>query len=607
MESQPPVPDAPEEGTVFTVSDYVAVASFDDLPLSEPVRSAIAAKGYTRPTPVQAASLKPILAGRDTLVRSKTGTGKTAAFGIPMVELIDPARGHVQGLVLCNTRELAMQVAGEIESLGANKGVKVVAIYGGASMDDQLRALRGGAQVVVGTPGRILDLLKRGTLSLRDVRIAVLDEADEMLGVGFFEDVMRILGHCPKERQTLLFSATLTPDLERLIRTHLKDPETILLSGDVYTVAGIRNIFYYAEDSLPKPRNLLMMMQLENPETAIIFCNTRDDVNLVTTVLNRNGFDADKLSGELAQKDRERVMGRIKRGELRFMVATDLAARGIDISDLTHVINYSLPEDPAVYLHRVGRTGRIGKTGTAVSIVRGPELVTLSALQKKFGITFEERKMPTAEEARRMWTETHVAELRGALGEQLFDAYIPLAQDLKAKDGGEVLLAFALKYFFTHHRMERAATPRQDEERKVEKAKAVEHKEGLNERRRERSRPKLELLGEAVAEGAAAPGGEARAAPGPTPKPKPEPKPNRLYVSIGTQDGVDDTGLRAALAELSGAAPEAITLVEQRQAHSYVEIVPESVPSFVAANGKAWREKSVTIEVARPPSGRRRR
>ncbi len=599
---------ATPEGTAAAgappVSDYVSLSSFEELPLSPETRASIAAKGYTRPTPVQAAALRPILARKDVIVRSKTGTGKTAAFGIPIVEMVDPKAGHVQAIVLCNTRELALQVAGEITELGQQRGVKVVAIYGGSSMEQQLQALRDGATVVVGTPGRVIDLIERRLLPLDRTRMAILDEADEMLGVGFLDDVMTILKKLPAGHQTLLFSATVSPDIERLIRTHLHDPENIMLSGDVYTVEGIRDIFYYAQDAYPKPRNLMYMLQIENPETAIVFCNTRDDVNLVATVLNRAGFDADKLSGELAQSERERVMARVKRGEVRFMVATDIAARGIDISDLTHVINYSLPEDPSVYLHRVGRTGRIGKTGTALSLVRGTELVTLTALQKKFGIQFEEKKLPSPEEAHRMWVDSHLEEMRHALGTQLFDAYIPLAQDLKQRQGGEVLIAFALKYFFFHHRLEKAGSVRQDDDARQVESKKKEIKGRLQERRVERARPVLD-----------SPPAPARPAPAPK-KPDTEPlekEPpasapgNRIYVGLGTADGLDADGLRAAIVELAGVTPDVILRIDALAAHSYVDAAPEQVAALLTANGRSFKGKSVKVELAKPRTGRRRR
>src|SRR5512147_3257547 len=367
-------------------SDYVSDASFDDLGLSEPVRRAIAERGYEKPTPVQAQTFRPVRDGKDVIVRSKTGTGKTAAFAIPILERIPDARRKPSALIMCPTRELALQVAEEVTSLAKHRDLSVVAVYGGASMGDQLDKLKAGAEIVVGTPGRIYDHIRRGTLKLDGMMVCCLDEADEMLNMGFFEEVTRILDHLPDDAQQLLFSATVPADIEQIIREYLTEPEAIMLSGDEYSVENIHNVMYPAVDAYPKPRNLLYMIEIEEPEAAIVFCNTRTDTSLVTAVLNRNGYDAELLNGDLAQKERERVMARVKKGELAFMVATDIAARGIDISDLGHVINYSLPEDPAVYLHRVGRTGRIGKKGTALNLTSGRELATLTALEKKYSV-----------------------------------------------------------------------------------------------------------------------------------------------------------------------------------------------------------------------------
>src|SRR5512141_2509595 len=436
-------------------SDYVSDASFDDLGLSEPVRRAIAERGYEKPTPVQSASYRPIRDGKDVIVRSKTGTGKTAAFGIPILERIPDGRRKASALVMTPTRELALQVAAELADLAKHRDLRVVTVYGGASMGDQKDKLEGGAEIVVGTPGRIYDFIRRKSLVLDEAMVCCLDEADEMLNMGFFEEVTRILDHLPQDCQQLLFSATVPADIEQIIREYLTSPETILLSGDEYSVENIRNVMYHTVDAYPKPRNLLYMIEMEEPESGIVFCNTRSDTGLISAVLNRNGYDAELLNGDLPQKERERVMAKVKRGELRFMVATDIAARGIDISDLSHVINYSLPEDPAVYLHRVGRTGRIGKKGTALSLVSGAEMMTLKALQTTYGISFEEKKLPMPEEARRVWTERHVAELKEAMNSTVFEAYIPLAQRLKTRSDGDWLMAFALKYFFTQHRMER--------------------------------------------------------------------------------------------------------------------------------------------------------
>ncbi len=355
--------------------------------LSEPLRRAIAEHGYTKPTPVQVRTFRPVRDGKDVIVRSKTGTGKTAAFAIPILERIPDGRRKPSALVMCPTRELAIQVAEEFASLAKHRDLSVVTIYGGASMGDQLDKLKAGAEIVVGTPGRIYDHIRRKTLRLDDVHgLRSSTRPTRCSTWGFFEEVTRILDHLPDD---LPAAALLGHRPGRHRADHPRVPDRAgdhPALGRRVPVDNIHNVLYHTVDAYPKPRNLLYMIEKEEPETAIVFCNTRNDTALVTAVLNRNGYDAELLNGDLPQKERERVMAKVKRGEVRFMVATDIAARGIDISDLSHVINYSLPEDPAVFLHRVGRTGRIGKKGTSLSLVSGGEITTLSALQKKFGI-----------------------------------------------------------------------------------------------------------------------------------------------------------------------------------------------------------------------------
>ncbi len=645
-------------GAIAPASDYVAEGSFDDFPISEQIRQGIAERGYTRPTPVQAATLRPLLEGRDVIVRSKTGTGKTAAFGVPLLERIPAGRRRPSALVMCPTRELALQVGEEIAALGKHKDLSVVAIYGGASMGDQLDRLKKGAEIIVGTPGRIYDHIRRGTLKLDEVLVSCLDEADEMLNMGFFEEVTRILDHLPHDCQQLLFSATVPEDIEQLIQDYLTNPETILLSGDEYRVDNIHNVFFHTVDEYPKPRNLIYMIEMEEPESAIVFCNTRSDTALVSAVLNRNGYDAELLNGDLPQKERERVMGKVKRGELRFMVATDIAARGIDISDLSHVINYSLPEDPSVYLHRVGRTGRIGKKGTALSLVSGAEMMTLKALQTRYGIAFEEKKLPAPEEARRLWTERHVDELKEAMSSTVFEAFIPLAQRLKTRSDGDWLVAFALKYFFTQHRMERVQLlqkaehkreeherrelrpygerpersgrgdgPRRSERSRGDRAvrgvegrgRDRERDRGDDRSRRARGRADLDVRGESEpidggeAEGRERPVTEvsveraapAEAAQAPAAAPESEergPAKGRVFLSLGQKDGADEAKVREVIASLAPGLQ--LKAVQVRQSHSFLEVDPDAVDGAVSAlHGKELEGKALTAERAR----RRRR
>ncbi|AKJ06877.1 ATP-dependent RNA helicase DeaD [Archangium gephyra] len=598
-------------------AEYVADVSFDDLNLSEPLRRGIADRGYTNPTPVQAKAFGPVMAGRDLIVRSKTGTGKTAAFGLPLLEKISAEDKRVRALILCPTRELALQVSEELAALGKHKGVKVAAIYGGASMKQQEDALDEGTQIIVGTPGRVFDHINRGNLKLEGCSHAVLDEADEMLNQGFYEEVTRILDRLPKDRQVLLFSATVPTDIQNLIARYTTNAETLLLSGDVFTVEHIHHIRYDVSDALPKPRNLIYVLEAEEPQNAIIFCNTRDDTALVTAVLNRNGFDADLLNGDLPQKERERVMGKVKRGEVAFMVATDIAARGIDISGLEYVINYSLPEDPAVYLHRVGRTGRIGNKGTAINLFSGRELATYTTLEKKYGIKFEKREMPAPEEAMRLWAERHVREIREAASGSIFEGFLPLAAQLKARPDADDLMAFLLKYFFSHLRMEKAQAAQQGERPEQEAKPESRRKDRERDRERPRDRdrdrdkpPRREERRESRGE----PSGESRER-GERGDKRRRDRPERsergpasfeagpgevkLWINLGTEDGLGPGSIVTALEE-SGAPANKVVRADLKPGFSYVFVAEEDLAGFEALTGKTYKDKTLKVEKSRP-------
>ncbi len=599
----PEMPGTPTSEATTRPAEYIADVSFDDLNLSEPIRRAIAERGYTSPTPVQAQAFRPALEGKDLIVRSKTGTGKTAAFGLPLLEKIPADDKRVRALILCPTRELALQVAEELTLLSKYKGLKIAAIYGGASMKQQEDALEEGSQIVVGTPGRVFDHIGRGNLKLDACSHAVLDEADEMLNQGFYEEVTRILDRLPKDRQVLLFSATVPTDIQKLIARYTTNAETLLLSGDVFTVEHIRHIRYDVSDAYPKPRNLIYVLEAEEPPNAIIFCNTRDDTALVTAVLNRNGFDAELLNGDLPQKERERVMAKVKRGEVAFMVATDIAARGIDISGLEYVINYSLPEDPAVYLHRVGRTGRIGNKGTAINLFSGRELATYTALEKKYGISFEKRQMPAPEEAMRLWAERHVREIREAAGSTVFEGFLPLASTLKTRPDADDLVAFLLKYFFSHMRMEKAQAAAEAEGREP----APERKEGKPRREKERGREKREgrekerreSRQEQRSEGTREPRERRRRERERPSVYEPAPGEVKLWVNLGTDDGLGPGSIATVLEE-AGAPVNKVLRAELKPGFAYVFVAEEDVPSFEALSSKQYKEKTLKVEKSRP-------
>jgi ATP-dependent RNA helicase DeaD len=472
-ESETPATEAPPSTKRAHLSDR----RFADFPLSPEILKGILEYGFEYATPVQAAAIEPALAGKDLLVRAKTGTGKTAAFGIPMAERIEDGERKPRGLVLAPVRELAQQIAEEIGGIIAYRDLKIAVLVGGIAMGPQEQALAEGAEIIIGTPGRVLDFVRRGNLDLSGVRVACLDEADEMLSMGFYEDVTRILDKCPSDRQVLLFSATIDQDTERLIQRYTTEPEDIYLSQDGDHVEGITHVLYETSPALHKARALLYLLDLEDPDSAIIFCNTREDTATVAAYLDRQGLDVQILSGELPQSQRSKVMKKVKDGEVKFLVSTDVAARGIDISDLSHVVNYSLPQDAAVYMHRVGRTGRIGKKGMAISLVGGPDMGTRTTLEKVKKVKFEVRALPNPEDAVARRVARQATRIREVMGTMAFEAYLPTVQALKNQEGGDALLAAALRAFFQWDRTRRAATSSVDSLGALEESRREERRE----------------------------------------------------------------------------------------------------------------------------------
>lgn len=416
--------------------------TFDAIHLGSDIRKAVDALGYVHPTPVQLAVFEPASRGKSLVVQARTGTGKTAAFGLPIVDaLVKRSAPGVQALILTPTRELAIQVGRELEHLAQFRGTKVVAIYGGAPIGRQVTALEEGAQVVSGTPGRVLDHLRRGTLDPSHIRVFVLDEADEMLSMGFAKELNAIIEMLPKQRQGLYFSATIPPDVERLANRHLDDPEYITLSSDQVGALSISHYVYLVREGA-KRDGLARIIEVENPESAIIFCNTREETERVAELLQNKGFDADWLNGDLEQRERERIMARTREGKLRFLVATDVAARGIDISHLTHVINADFPESAEQYVHRTGRTGRAGKTGTAISVVGPKDVGNLYMLRLTYKIRPIERMLPTAGELRTRAEADMIAFFADAYAGKAPDpVHMSLARRLLTHENAEVILA----------------------------------------------------------------------------------------------------------------------------------------------------------------------
>lgn len=344
---------------------------FSDLGISQEIVRAVEGMGYTQPSPIQSQAIPFLLQGRDVIGQAQTGTGKTAAFAIPIIDLVDADFNRPQAIILCPTRELAVQVEGEIQKLAKyHRAINSVAIYGGESIDRQIRVLKKGVQIVVGTPGRVQDHMSRGTLKLDNVGIIVLDEADEMLDMGFRDDIEAILQEMPEERQTVFFSATMAKPILDLTRKYQKNPEILKIAKNELTVSNIEQVYYEVKPSL-KMELMTRLMNVNQYALSVVFCNTKRMTDEVTEQLGARGILAEALHGDLSQAQRDKVMGKFRKGLCSVLVATDVAARGIDVDNVEAVFNFDLPLDEEYYVHRIGRTGRAGKSGTAISFVTG--------------------------------------------------------------------------------------------------------------------------------------------------------------------------------------------------------------------------------------------
>lgn len=358
---------------------------FGSLPVSNPVAKALEQLGYASPTPIQEAVIPPIRAGQDVVGQSQTGTGKTAAFGIPLVETLDPGFREIQALVLVPTRELAIQVNGKLAHLGKFRGLNSVAVYGGQAISRQLEAFQRGNHIIVATPGRLIDHIERGTVRLKMLRYVVLDEADQMLDIGFAYDINRILRHTPSSRQTLLFSATMPGPIKRLANRYMKNPAWILVGGNAEPVAEVEQIYFeVAERDRPAAMEELLM-EPGRITQALVFRRTKRGVDRLVAYLLRRGYDIQAIHGDMTHGQRSAVMGRFRTKQLRVLVATNIAARGLDIPAVSHVINYDVPANVEEYVHRIGRTARMGQAGIAITFVSEWDFEMLDTIQAHVG------------------------------------------------------------------------------------------------------------------------------------------------------------------------------------------------------------------------------
>jgi ATP-dependent RNA helicase DeaD len=548
---------------------------FAALALAPELCRALSRLGYEEPTPIQQAAIPPLLEGRDLVGQAATGTGKTAAFALPVLARVLASGGQPEplALVLVPTRELAMQVCEAMLSYGRDVGARVLAVYGGEPIGRQLAALRRGVNVVVATPGRALDHIERGTLKLSGLEMVVLDEADEMLDMGFAEDIEAILSHTPGSRQTALFSATMPPRIDGMVRRHLHDPVRVELGRRTASKSSegllVRQTAYLVPRG-HKPAALGRVLDLETPAAAVIFCRTRDEVDQLTETLNGRGHRAEALHGGMDQQQRDRVMGRLRSGSLDLLVATDVAARGLDIEQLTHVVNYDVPSAPESYVHRIGRVGRAGREGTAITLVEPREQKMLKTIERTTGQPITLEKLPTLAGLRARRLDLMRASLRDSLLKDDLDVFRAVVEPLGAEfDPYEVALA-AVKLAYEANR-----TPAEDEELPPVESPPADDRAGRRKpavRDRSRGRP---------------------AGQGTT----------RLFVGTGRSSGVRPQDLVGAITSESRLSGRDIGAIEIADRFSLVE-VPESAADDVIATLRevSIRGRRATIRRERYPA-----
>jgi ATP-dependent RNA helicase DeaD len=429
------------QGIFKLKENYIVYKSFYEFGISDKILIALSEMGFEEPTPIQKSAVPPALQGKDIIGQAQTGTGKTAAYGIPLIELRPAVRSrYPYAIVLAPTRELAVQVSEELNKMGARSGVVSLPVYGGQSIVLQIKSLKKGIDIAVGTPGRVLDHIRRKTLSLKEVKTVVLDEADEMLNMGFIDDIEKILGETPVERQTMLFSATMPKEILRIAKNYMENPAHVGVDAREIVVAKINQVFYEVREE-DKIKALTRLLDVEGPILSLVFCHTKKEVDEVAGRLQQMGYHSGAIHGDFTQSHRDEIMRKFKGGDIDILVATDVAARGLDIPDVSHVINFSIPQDPEGYIHRIGRTGRAGKSGIAITLVTPRQYRQLRLIEQSARTRIKKAKLPTVEQVRKAKEEELASGIEDVIKEgkhtvfyhlakRLFDKYSP--QDVSA-------------------------------------------------------------------------------------------------------------------------------------------------------------------------------
>jgi ATP-dependent RNA helicase DeaD len=615
---------------------------FPELGLSAEVLKAIHQLGFEQAAPIQAEAIPLLMDGRDIVGQSQTGSGKTAAFAIPAIEKVDPKQRAVQILILCPTRELAVQVCEEVHKLGRYKrGIHALPVYGGQSYERQFQGLRQGANIVIGTPGRVMDHMRRGSLRLDVVRMAVLDEADVMLDMGFREDIEFILKALPKERQTVFFSATMPKPIQRLIETHARDPKNVRIEQKAMTVPTVEQV-YYEVDRRFKIELLTRLIDVHDLKLGIIFCNTKRMVDDLVDHLNVQGYSADRLHGDMTQTMRDRVMNKFRKSGLEFLVATDVAARGIDVDDVQVVFNYDLPYDGEDYVHRIGRTGRKGRSGMAISFASGREVFAIRNIERYTNMRIHRSKVPTPAEVEDARTNVIVDKLRVTLQSAAFKRQDHLIERLLEEGFNSTDIASALLHHLqggdtatskhpTRHdkrrgseELTRSTAPVPNRPRsggRADERHPRDSRPGREIPRVEQTRPPVAPKAQPANPAQAMPATERTfsdeevlAAVAPTPTKRDQPKPaapkkkvsrrtpehqTRLYMNIGEAMEIKPIDIVNAIAGHTGLPGKVVGTVDVREKHLFVDVDTQHAKGIIAKLNRAEiKGRKVKVKVA---------
>jgi ATP-dependent RNA helicase DeaD len=536
--------------------------------LKESTIQALTELGYEEPTPIQKQTIPLILEGKDLIAQAPTGTGKTGAFALPAIEHLNKTLHAPQILVLAPTRELAVQVAEAFHSYSKYSQVSILPIYGGQPIERQLRALKQGVQVVVGTPGRVLDHIRRRTLKLAQVHTLILDEADEMLNMGFQEDIEAILKELPQKRQTVMFSATMPKAILELAQRYLREPEHIKIAAPHATVSQIRQT-YYEVGKRDKFEVLVRILDYETPSSAIIFCRTKQDVDTLGQRLAGRAYQAEVIHGDLNQSQRDRVMERFRSGQIDLLIATDVAARGLDIEQVSHVINYDIPLDPQSYTHRIGRTGRAGRTGSAITLVTPRERRLLQIIQQTTKSAMQRMQLPSIADVMERRNEEFKDRLRETLTAGNLEPYLAMVESLGEEFSPTELTAAAFKLLFG------AAALDKLEDKLVETANEEASSNGKKRFRKATERKRSPF--------------------------KPERGMTRLFINLGREDGVRPADIVGAIANEADIPGRSIGAIELYDGFSFVDVPSHQAQHVLQAlNQSMIRNRKISASLAKP-------